>query len=88
MFRPIYEDFQVWYDGLTKFLSIVISLLLLGIIGIVFEYYNYKLTIPAVWFGCILLAGDWLEIYYGLIKNLVIQVFTNILNINTETEKS
>lgn len=69
-YRPIYDDHKVWYDGLTKFLGILTSLIILGFIGMVFEYLNFKIVFGAIWFGCILLAGDWLEIYYGLGKNL------------------
>ncbi len=69
-YRPIYDDHKVWYDGLSKFLGIFISMAILFIIGIIFEEFNYQVTFGAIWFGCILLAGDWLEIYYGLIKNI------------------
>ena len=69
-YRPIYDDHKIWYDGLTKFLGIALSLIILGVIGMIFDWLNYKIVFGAIWFGCILLAGDWLEIYYGLIKNL------------------
>ena len=71
LFRPIYSDYKVWYDGVTKALGISISLIILFIIGIIFANFNYEIQFGGLYFGCILLAGDFLEIYYGLIKNLV-----------------
>lgn len=73
-YRPIYDDHKVWYDGLTKFLGIALSLVIIGFIGTVFDWFNYEIVFGAIWFGCILLAGDWLEIYYGLVKNLFSKV--------------
>ncbi len=70
-FRPIYNDYKVWYDGLTKAMGIIMSLGILIVIGLIFDTYNYELKFGAIYFGCILLAGDFLEIYYGLIKNIV-----------------
>lgn len=76
-YRPIYDDHKVWYDGLTKFMGIAISLILLGLIGTVFDIFNYQITFGAIWFGGILLAGDWLEIYFGLIKTFVEKIKEN-----------
>ena len=70
LFRPIYSDYKVWYDGVTKALGISLSLLILYIIGIIFDNFNYEIQFGGLYFGCILLAGDFLEIYYGLFKNL------------------
>lgn len=69
-YRPIYQDHKIWYDGITKVIGIVLTILILFIIGIVFVNFNYKITFGAIWFGAILLAGDWLEIYYGIIRNI------------------
>lgn len=70
-FRPIYNDYKVWYDGLTKILGIILTFLIIFIIGTVFDYWNFEIKFGAIYFGCILLAGDFLEIYYGLLKNIV-----------------
>ncbi len=77
-FRPIYNDYKNWYDGLTKFLGIILSIVLLAIIGIVFDYWDYEINFSAFYFGCILLAGDWLEVYYGFIKNFIKRVKNNM----------
>ena len=78
LFRPIYSDYKVWYDGVTKALGIAISLIILFIIGIIFAHYNYEIQFGGIYFGCILLAGDFLEIYYGLLKNLAIKIQNKI----------
>ena len=70
-FRPIYNDYKVWYDGLTKILGIILTFLIIAIIGAVFDSFNYEIKFGAIYFGCILLAGDFLEVYYGLLKNIV-----------------
>lgn len=84
LYRPIYDDMKIWYDGLTKIIGIGISLALLGVIGIVFEEFNYQITFGAIWFGAILLAGDWLEIYYGVIKNIA-KVIRNIIGVSIKS---
>lgn len=78
LFRPIYSDYKIWYDGVTKALGILISLIILFIIGIIFDKYNYEIQFGGIYFGCILLAGDFLEIYYGLFKNLARKTLTAI----------
>lgn len=70
LFRPIYNDYKVWYDGVTKTISLFITLIILFIIGIVFEFTNFELKFGAIYLACILLAGDFMEFYYGLVKNL------------------
>ena len=74
MFRPIYDDFKVWYDGVTKTMGLLISMFILFLIGWLFVDFNYQLRFGAIYFGCILLAGDFLEIYYGLIRNIARKV--------------
>lgn len=74
VFRSIYFEFKHWYDGLTKIIGLMISVSLLGIIGLVFAQFNYKIIFPAVYFAAIVLAGDVLEIYYGVIKNIFYKI--------------
>ena len=69
-FRPLYYDYKIWYDGVSKVLGFGYTFAILFIIGIVFEYSNYELKFGSIYFACILLAGDFLEIYYGFLKNL------------------
>ena len=72
--KAIYDDFKVWYDGVTKTMGLLISMFILFLIGWLFVDYNYQLRFGAIYFGCILLAGDFLEIYYGLIRNVARKV--------------
>ncbi len=73
-FRPIYNNYKIWYDGLTKVLALAIAAILLFFVGFIFAEYDYKIRFPAIYFGAILLSGDFLEIYYGLIKNSALKL--------------
>jgi len=68
-FRGVYSEARVWYDGFSKMLSLLVTVLLFFVIGVVFYSYDYKIVIPVGYYVAILLAGDYLEIYYGLLKN-------------------
>lgn len=70
-FRPLYFDYKIWYDGVSKIIGFFIALVVLGLIGMVFEFTNYELKFGSIYFACILLAGDFLEIYYGMLKNVI-----------------
>ena len=69
-FRPIYNDYKIWYDGGTKVMSFIIVLIIMFLIGYIFSELDYKLTFPGIYMGAILLAGDYMEIYYGLFVNI------------------
>jgi len=68
LFSLIYKKLSKWYDGITK----LFQLLELGVftfaIIYVLELYSYKLHI-GVGMGAVALAGDSLEVYYGVVKN-------------------
>ncbi len=68
-FTVIYIRLPRWYDGLTKIIQIVEVIILMGVIIMVFYLFNYKLNIT-IGIAAILLSGDSLEAYYGVIKNL------------------
>jgi len=70
IYRPIYYDYKVWYDGVTKLIGIVVVFLIMTVIGYVFWKYDYEIKFHPVFLGIVLLAGDYLEIYYGLGKNI------------------
>lgn len=71
VFRPLYNDHKIWYDGVSKLMGFSATFAILFIIGIIFEYTNYEIKFGSIYFACILLAGDWLEIYYGVISNIL-----------------
>ncbi len=69
LFTIIYKTIPKWYDGLTKIIQLIEALGLYFLMIMVFHWYNYKteLTIAIV---AILLAGDLLEIFHGVVKNV------------------
>ena len=81
MFRPIYDDYKIWYDGVTKTIGLVLAATILYIIGLTFEKFDYELRFGALYFACILLAGDFLEIYYGLIRNIGRKIKIKVINL-------
>lgn len=68
-FSRIYQKLPKWYDGITKFVQVIEVFVLLALIIIVFYLFNYQLNLT-LGIAAILLAGDSLEFYYGVIKNL------------------
>ena len=70
IYRPIYYEYKIWYDGVTKLIGIIVVFVIMAIIGYVFWAYDYEIKFHPVFLGIVLLAGDYLEIYYGLGKNI------------------
>lgn len=68
-FTVIYRRLPKWYDGLTKTIQLVELLLLLTINVFIFHWFNYKMSLTLVTI-MVALAGDSLEVSYGLVKNL------------------
>ena len=69
LFSLIYRLLPRWYDGLTKSIQLLEALILLLITVLVFHFFSYKLNLT-LGIIAVLLAGDSLEVYYGVIKNL------------------
>ena len=69
LFTLIYKRLPQWYDGLTKTIQLFEVLLILTANVFIFHWFNYKsnLTLATI---MVALAGDSLEVVYGLIKNL------------------
>jgi len=68
-FSWIYWSLPLWYDGLTKVIQLM-ELFIIVLINIyVFHWFSYKteLTLAA---ACVALAGDSLEVFYGLLVNM------------------
>lgn len=68
LFSLIYRKMGVWYDGLTKLIQIIEVILIVFIIILVFAYSSFKIELTVGLFA-IALAGDLLEIYYGVVRN-------------------
>lgn len=68
LFSIIYIKLPRWYDGVTKLIQLVEIMFLVFMIILVFHFYSYKLElVPSL--AVIALAGDSLEVYYGVLKN-------------------
>jgi len=72
IFSWIYRRLPRWYDGMTKLIQLIEALVLIALLVIAFHYFDYKLNLTLTIIA-ILLAGDSLEVYYGVIKNLFIK---------------
>ena len=69
LFSKIYRRLPRWYDGITKLIQLV-ELAFLGFIMVfIFHLYSFKLNLTITMIA-VALAGDSLEVYYGVIKNM------------------
>lgn len=65
----IYKVMPKWYDGLTKLIQLIEAFALFTIGLVVFNAYNFK--IDTTWaILAVLIVGDALELYFGVVKNL------------------
>lgn len=68
LFSLIYKKIPKWYDGITKLFQLTeIAILVYGVIYVL-ELYSFKADIALATFA-VGLAGDSLEVYYGVVKN-------------------
>ena len=69
VFAIIYRRLPRWYDGITKVIQLI-EITILGLIMIfVFHWFSFKLNLTITMIA-VALAGDSLEVYYGVLKNL------------------
>ena len=73
LFSYIYRTMGSWYDGLSKMIQIVEVILIVFIIILLFAYNSFKLELT-IGLIAIALAGDLLEIYYGVIRNAAVKI--------------
>jgi CHASE2 domain-containing sensor protein len=69
LFSLIYKMLPRWYDGLTKVIQLLEVMLLFTIIIFAFHWFNVKLNFQLTILA-VVLSGDLLEVYYGVISNL------------------
>ncbi|ELR70112.1 hypothetical protein C900_03797 [Fulvivirga imtechensis AK7] len=69
LFSYIYHVLPPWYDGITKIIQLIEIMLIIFLMVIVFSEYSFKLNL-VITLAAIALAGDGLEVYYGVVKNL------------------
>lgn len=68
LFSLIYKKIPKWYDGITKLFQLIeIAVLVYGVIYVL-ELYSFKAEIGIATFA-VAIAGDSLEVYYGVVKN-------------------
>ena len=73
LFSWIYRNYGSWYDGITKLIQVVEVIVILGLITLLFATNSFKLEIAAGLFA-LALAGDLLEVYYGVVRNTALKV--------------
>ncbi|PIB35672.1 hypothetical protein BFP72_09845 [Reichenbachiella sp. 5M10] len=69
LFAFIYHTMPSWYDGLTKLIQLIEASTLFSLGLILFTVYDYKIDTTWMIVG-VLIAGDALEVYFGVVKNL------------------
>ncbi len=69
IFTWIYRKLPLWYDGLTKLIQLTEVIIIMGAIVLVFNWYSYELEVTIAIIA-ILLAGDALEVLFGVGYNL------------------
>lgn len=73
LFSMIYHKLPAWYDGLTKLIQLVELGLFLFFIISIFANFSFKLNLT-LGLAAIALAGDALEVYYGVVDNLLVRL--------------
>ena len=68
-FTLIYRKLPLWYDGVTKIIQLLEVMILMAIIVGVFNVYALQLELTIAIIG-VLLAGDALEVLYGVGYNI------------------
>ena len=69
LFVFIYKVMPKWYDGLTKVIQLIEAFALFTLVILIFIWFDYKLNMTFSIIA-VLIAGDALEIYFGVVKNL------------------
>lgn len=69
LFTLIYKVMPKWYDGLTKLIQLIEAFALFTLGLVIFNYFNYKVDVTLSIVG-VLIAGDALEVFFGVFVNL------------------
>ncbi|MEQ8470578.1 MAG: hypothetical protein RIC35_05300 [Marinoscillum sp.] len=68
-FKFVYGALPKWYDGITKLIQLIQVFALITLMIVLFNAYNYKVDFTLM-IIVILLSGDAIEVYHGVVKNL------------------
>ncbi|MEL7006443.1 MAG: CHASE2 domain-containing protein, partial [Bacteroidota bacterium] len=79
LFSIIYHKLPKWYDGLTKLIQLAEVLVLVFIIILVFANSSFSLNLT-IGLAAVALAGDSLEVYYGVVDNLIVRIRAWVLD--------
>lgn len=69
LFSWIYKRLPSWYDGITKILQLMQLGGMVFIMLMLLDVYSFKIEMGII-MAPVALAGDSLEVYYGVVKNL------------------
>lgn len=73
LFSYIYRNYGNWYDGITKLIQVVEVIVIIFIIIQLFANESFKLELSLGLFA-LALAGDLLEVYYGVVRNSALKL--------------
>ncbi|MEP2024613.1 MAG: CHASE2 domain-containing protein [Reichenbachiella sp.] len=69
LFTVIYKVVPRWYDGLTKLTQLIEAGAIFTLSLVIFIYFNYKVDVTLS-IVAVLIAGDALEVFFGVFVNL------------------
>ncbi|UXX78078.1 CHASE2 domain-containing protein [Reichenbachiella carrageenanivorans] len=69
LFTVIYKVVPKWYDGLTKLIQLIEAAAIFTLSLVIFIYFNLKVDVTWTIFA-VLIAGDALEVFFGVFVNL------------------
>lgn len=84
VFSIIYHRLPNWYDGLTKLIQLAEVIVLVFIIILIFANFSFSLNLT-IGLAAIALAGDALEVYYGVVDNLQSRIKTKFKGLLRKT---
>lgn len=70
IFSWIYKKLPKWYDGITKVIQVIELITIIYVMIYALDLYNVKLDLTILLFA-IALSGDGLEVFYGVVKNVL-----------------
>lgn len=81
LFSWMYIRLEMWYDAFSFLVTIVVICGLMGIVVMIFHYYSFRfdITLASV---ALFLSGNFIEIYFGLIKPVTYRLSRKVLTSN------
>jgi uncharacterized membrane protein YqjE len=79
----LYLNTAEWWDGISMLLSLVGVIMLSVAMVMIFHYYNYTFNI-ALASVALLLSGNLIELYWGIIKPLYMRTKEKIVSLEDQ----